>query len=205
MAHHAPTPNDDPGHILPRSTAARVVLVTVSGVLAGAVTLATWAMGGLARASDADRVLQPGSPMKNTMFTLTPHEAVSSAGAGPEGTPGVEVRAELTSHDDEPFRLSELRSTIEADLSPGGTPPDEFSLVFERAPELPVTSIQPHMPETVLMRWPLPSGGSVPEELEEITVAVSEAEHKPGFADRSSRWFATSDTAAEVTLPVTQE
>lgn len=204
MAHHAPHPNDDPGHILPRSTVGRVVLITTSGVLAGAVTLATWAMGGLARASEADRI-QPGSPLKTTMFTLTPHEAVSSAKAGPQGSPGVQVRAELTSRDDEPFHLTELQPAIEAELSPGGAPPDGFSLVFKRAPKLPVTSIQPHMPETVLLRWPLPSGGSVPDEVEEITVTVSETKHKPGFADQSSRWFATSDAAAEVTLPVTQE
>ncbi|GAA3729995.1 hypothetical protein GCM10022205_13970 [Spinactinospora alkalitolerans] len=178
----------------------RALLVGGFVLLVCALVFALWRMGGLAKASEQPPS-EPGKPVRNALFTITVHDAtVVSDTLGP----AVQVRADLTSHDKNPVSYSYIDDMLQLTLSPGGAKVDgAMTAALERDPEGFAGDVQPEMPETVLMRWPLPEGTD-PDGLEQVRVAVTDAEFRPGFMDQTSYWWSTDKVIDTIAVPIEQ-
>ncbi|GAB3206350.1 hypothetical protein SAMN02745673_04357 [Marinactinospora thermotolerans DSM 45154] len=178
-----------------RAAAAGVFALTVAALL-----FALWLSGGLERARE-DVPLPPGTAVRNDLLTITVHGAeIASAGSGGLGGPSVTLRAELTSHADEPVSTSFFIDMLEVRTEPSGSRAEGYgSITLERAPADLLTHVQPEMPETVLVELPLAEGAR-PDGDGRVRVTVKEAEFRPGFADESSYWWSTDEVAGEVAV-----
>ncbi|MFC7326160.1 hypothetical protein [Marinactinospora rubrisoli] len=205
MAHHAPDHEVSPGDLLPRSPVARAVLAAVFAVVASGLLFVLWRTGGFERAPEAPPQPAADTPVRNDMFTLTVEEASIVTKEEFAGTSEwIQVRAELTSHDRSPVRAFAVADMVRPSVLPGGVDVDDdgLEITLERDQEYPVTYLQPEMPETVLLRWPLPERVGAASDVERLRLVVLGAEFAPGFLDQSSSWRATEQEVADLVLPV---
>lgn len=183
----------------------RVFLIMGFTLLTGTLIAALWYVDGFATASEKPPE-PPGTAITNDLFTVTLHEAeITTEEMFGESSQVLQIRADLRSREREPVRASTIAEDLmDVELLPSGDSPDSrVEILLERRSEAGlVTWIQPDMPETMLLRWPLPEGLQA-EDVEQVRVVVLEAEFASGFTDQTLRWRSTlnEDVAAYTVLP----
>ncbi|MBB4935059.1 hypothetical protein F4561_005953 [Lipingzhangella halophila] len=208
MAHSAPDPtyiqtNAGSG-ISPRF----LVILAVLLLLATPIAAVVWYQGGFAAAAtESGSPQDPGTEIRNDLFTVKPTEAAVRMGDANLGGAQVVVRAELTSHESEAVAARTFADDlIEAHLMPAEAEGEMGSIEQVRDPgSHPIQWIQPELTETVLLVWELPEDVSAGD-VERVRLRVLEAEESSGFIDESERWWSLSEeSVGEVDLPVEGE
>ncbi|WP_148046307.1 hypothetical protein [Halostreptopolyspora alba] len=206
MAHSAPDPTHPGARTDPGLSARFAALLVAFLLVAGLLSAVVWYYGGFASARDTEPK-EPGTAVRNDLFTVTPTEAAVRTGDTESGGSRVVVHAKLTSHETEAEHARTFTNELmEAHLLPAGAEGESGIMEQVRDPgTAPISWVQPGLTETVLLVWDLPEGVS-PEEVERVRLRVLDAKEGAGFVDESERWWnLNGKSVGAVDLPVEGE
>lgn len=176
-----------------------MALLSVVSAAAAVVMLGLYMFGGLETATAHDDPSPAGTQMRNILYTITPHEAQL---VSDELGTRVQVRADLELHgQDEPVPVFDVGTTTLAHVRPGDHEMKFPELRLTRNPDVPTSHVQPHMPEEVLLTWPLPE--EVPaQEVDTVRITVHQTEKLVATGEGSVLWVKDTAVIGTVDLPI---
>jgi hypothetical protein len=151
VVHHA-SPDEAPRRsLIPQNRLARVTIAIAAAVVLALGLGAVAMVGGLDSADAQPPAVSPGTAMRNTLFSFTPHEAQLVTD---EYGFGIHVRADVEVHGvNEPVDLQTAGSMMVARVMPGGQEikfPTANSLRYSGAESF---EFQPHMRDETSLNW----------------------------------------------------
>ena len=200
MVHHVSEADVPNRPTLLGSPLARAAVLSAIGAVLALGVLVVAVFGGLEKADALADPEPAGTELANDLIRVAPHEArvVSD-----ESEDFLQVRADIEMHGSErPVSTFDAIDSAVAHVGSSANALEDPDLLFQRMPEGYVSHLQPHMfEEDAIISWPLPDG-TVPDEVDDVRVAVHEVERIEARGGGGALWVADDGLVGSVSVPL---